>query len=468
MSLKFAPNREVEKIRARIDHPIVDADGHLMEFFPLVVDLLREEAGPRAAERFQQYLSGASDPHYSDFIGARVFWALPERNTLDRMTATLPELLYRRLDEIGLDFALVYPTIGLPVMTHPDPEIRCAGARALNRYYAEVCCGHRDRLEPVAVIPMGSPEEALEELDYAVRGRGLKAVVMGGVIPRRERPDGARIPWLDTLGHESLHDYDPVWRECLTLGVVPAFHAVGYGWGTRISTRNYVYNHLGNFASAQEGVCRSLFMGGAPRRFPELRFAFLEGGVAWGCQLFADILGHWEKRNRDAVANYDPREFDLELCAELFDRFASPPIAARRKAYEETAALQKRQPADHPLGYDDFADARIDSPEEIADVFERQFYFGCEADDPLSSLAFDRSRLPRGARLNALFASDIGHWDVPDVRRVLPEAWELVEREQLGAEEFREFSFANVVRMFRSVNPRFFEGTVVADAARAV
>ena len=39
---------------------------------------------------------------------------------------------------------------------------------------------------------------------------------------------------------------------------------------------------------------------------------------------------------------------------------------------------------------------------------------------------------------------------------------------QLGADEFREFSFANAVRMLKSVNPRFFEGTVVADAARAV
>jgi predicted TIM-barrel fold metal-dependent hydrolase len=468
VSLQFAPNREVEEIRKRIDHPIVDADGHLMEFFPLLVDLLREEAGARAAERFQKYLSGASDPDFSDFVGARVFWALPERNTLDRMTATLPDLLYRRLDEIGIDFALLYPTIGLTVMSHPDDEIRRAGARALNRYYAEVCCGHRDRLEPVAIIPMFSPTEALEELDYAVRQRGLKAVVMGGVIPRSVRPDGARIQWLDTLGHESLFDYDPVWRKCLELRVVPAFHAVGYGWGTRVSTRNYVHNHLGNFALAQESTCRSLFMGGVPRRFPELRFAFLEGGVAWGCQLFADILGHFEKRNREAVTCYDPREFDLELCSELFDRFATGPIAARRKAYEETAALLKRQPADHPLGYDDFAEARIGSARDVADVFERQFYFGCEADDPLSGLAFERTRLPRGARLNALFASDIGHWDVPDVRRVLPEAWELVERDQLGAEEFRDFSFANAVRMLRSVNPRFFEGTAVAEAAAKV
>jgi predicted TIM-barrel fold metal-dependent hydrolase len=468
MTPQFTPSREVEQIRKRIDHPIVDADGHLMEFFPLVLDFLREEAGPDVVARFQRYLGGATDPDRSDFVPARVFWALPERNTLDRLTVTLPELLYRRLDEIGVDFALLYPTFGLLVMSHPDDELRRAVARALNRYYADVFSAHRDRLEPVAIVPMFSPAEALDELDYAIRQRGLKTVVMGGVIPRKERPDGSKVAWLDTLGHESLYDYDPVWQRCLELGVAPAFHAVGYGWGTRVSTRNYVHNHLGNFASAQESTCRSLFMGGVPRRFPGLRFAFLEGGVAWGCQLFADILGHFEKRNREAVANYDPRQFDLGLCRELLDRFACGAIADRRAAYEEAAALLKRQPADHPMGYDDFAESGIRGPQDVVDVFEKQFSFGCEADDPLNSLAFDRARLPHGARLNALFASDIGHWDVPDVRGVLPEAWENVEKGLMDDAQFREFSFANAVRMLRGVNPRFFEGTRIAAAARAV
>src|SRR5262245_30896181 len=293
MGFEFAPSDEVARIRARLDHPIVDADGHLVEFLPLVVDLLHEEAGASVARAFEEMLVGLTRASRLGHTRARAYWALPEKNTLDRLTVTLPELLYRRLDEIGIDFALLYPTFGLLVMTHPDDELRRAVARALNRYYADVFASHRDRLEPVAIVPMFSPAEALAELDYAVRQRGLKAVVMGGVIPRKERPDGSKIAWLDTLGHESLYDYDPVWQRCLELGVAPAFHAVGYGWGTRVSTRNYVHNHLGNFASAQEATCRSLFMGGVPRRFPGLRFAFLEGGVAWGCQLRADILGHY-------------------------------------------------------------------------------------------------------------------------------------------------------------------------------
>jgi hypothetical protein len=34
-----------------------------------------------------------------------VWWGVPTKNTLDRVTSMLPKLLYQRLDEIGLDFA---------------------------------------------------------------------------------------------------------------------------------------------------------------------------------------------------------------------------------------------------------------------------------------------------------------------------------------------------------------------------
>ena len=56
--------------------------------------------------------------------------------------------------------------------------------------------------------------------------------------------------WVDTLGHGSLFDYDPLWARCTELGVAPSFHGVGYGWGSRVSATNYVHNHLGNFGAA--------------------------------------------------------------------------------------------------------------------------------------------------------------------------------------------------------------------------
>ena len=56
---------------------------------------------------------------------------MPARNTLDRATAMLPRLLYERLDEIGLDLAVLYPTFGLIPMALDDEEMRCGIARGV-------------------------------------------------------------------------------------------------------------------------------------------------------------------------------------------------------------------------------------------------------------------------------------------------------------------------------------------------
>jgi len=68
--------------------------------------------------------------------------------------------------------------------------------------------------------------------------------------------------------------------------------------------------------------------------------------------------------------------------------------------------------------------------------------------------------------LRPIFASDIGHFDVPDTREVLPEAWELVRDGQLDMEQFRKFTFENAVELWTAQNPEFFDGTVVADDVR--
>jgi hypothetical protein len=289
--------------------------------------------------------------------------------------------------------------------------------------------------------------------------------MMAGVIPRPfpGLEDHRAARWIDTLGHDSIHDYDPVWAKCVELGVAPTFHAGGQGWGTRMSTTNYVYNHIGNFSAAGEAAARSLFFGGVPRRFPELRFAFQEGGVAWACNLFSDILGHWEKRNRDAIGHYDPRRLDMEQLTTLFGAFATD--AMRARADRLTYGLNMlSEPEDDPAIVDEFASTLVESPEDVLDIFTRQYHFGCEADDPMNAMAFDREVNPMAARLRGVFASDIGHWDVPDFRGVLPEAYELVEDGHLTEQDFMEFVFGNPVSLWAGNNPSFFKGTSVEGA----
>lgn len=467
---------QTAQIRARLAHPVVDADGHLLEFVPLVRDFVAELAGAEVAARFDTVTRGSALTRALDVrtkrslgLARHGWWGLPARNTLDRATATIPKLLYERMDEIGLDLAVLYPTLGLVPMALDDDELRRALARACNRYYAECYGPYRDRLLPVGIVPTFTPQEAIDELEYAVGTLGLRGFLMGGLVlrpvPGHESVRAAR--WVDGLGEGSAHDYDPLWQRCVELGVSPTFHATGIGFGSRTSPSNYVANHVGNFAAGNEAIARSLFFGGVPRRFPELRFAFLEGGVAWGCTLYADILGHFEKRNREAIAHYDPALLDRAQLIRLLERDAPASFRERLARLDEALAFLS-DPNEDRSALDDFARSGIARAEDVRDVFTRQYFFGCEADDPTNAFAFDARVNPYGARLNAMFASDIGHWDVPDFRAVLPEAWELVERGLVDEAGFRAFAFENVVRLFGGTNARFFEGTVVAEAAARV
>lgn len=40
------------EIRGRVRHPIIDSDGHTVEFLPAFLDVLREVAGSTIADRY--------------------------------------------------------------------------------------------------------------------------------------------------------------------------------------------------------------------------------------------------------------------------------------------------------------------------------------------------------------------------------------------------------------------------------
>ena len=94
---------------------------------------------------------------------------MPAANTLDRATAVLPKLLYERMDELGLDYSVLCTTIGFWLIGLEDEELRRASCRALNRMLADMTAGLGDRLTAAAVIPMHTPQEAIQEIEFAVR-----------------------------------------------------------------------------------------------------------------------------------------------------------------------------------------------------------------------------------------------------------------------------------------------------------
>ena len=52
MPTSEATRSDAASIRARLGHPIVDADGHIVESVPALVDLMRRVAGSEVADRF--------------------------------------------------------------------------------------------------------------------------------------------------------------------------------------------------------------------------------------------------------------------------------------------------------------------------------------------------------------------------------------------------------------------------------
>jgi hypothetical protein len=318
---------------------------------------------------------------------------------------------------------------------------------------------------------MHTPEEAIAELDYATGTLGLKVAMMASLIRRpiqSSKPNPRYNEWLDVLGLDSDYDYDPVWAKCAALGIAPSFHSVSKGVGTRVSPSNAVYNHIGHFGVAGEAVCKALFLGGVTRRFPQLNFAFLEGGAGWACNLYSDLIGHWKKRNPVALEEIDPANLNRELLAHLFRQHASAGVADKldRTAFESDNLSPKT--ADPNASLDDFAPCQIGDPRDVHDLFVPRFFFGCEADDPSNAWAFSQKANPFGARLGAVFGSDIGHFDVPDMTAVLHEAYELVEDDLITQTDFRDFVFNNPVRLWAGNNSNFFKGTVVEEQAKSV
>ena len=185
--------------------------------------------------------------------------------------------------------------------------------------------------------------------------------------------------------------------------------------------------------------------------------------MSWASQLYNDLIEHWEKRNIDALTNFlDPRKVDAELMTEMFAAYGNDYLTAERAS---------ANPAHDPDGLaeradmlDEFAACGFEKVEDIREQFISNFYFGCEAGDRMVAAAFDPKFHRLGARPKAIFSSDIGHWDAPDMTKVVGEAYELVEDGALNADDFRDFTFGYAAELHSALNPEFFKGTAVEDA----
>ncbi len=464
---------------SRFGHPVIDADGHVLEITAAQQPHLERVLG---AELYARHLSEGLPMRNSQkarSLGERrrnrspqgAWWGTHTANVLDRATAMLPALLYERLPEVGIDYTVLYPTNTLTSCAVEDADYRTGLCRAFNEFYADVYNPYSDRMAMAGIIPAHTPDEAIAELEHCAE-LGLKVVVFAeGVMRPIDEPDqqtrsGWLWPgqhhWIDCYGLDSAYDYDPVWRRCVELGFAATFHGgLAFRPGIHTFVSSYTANHIGQFQALMYELCKALFLGGVTRRIPELPFVFLECGVSWGTQLLCDIIEHWEKRSWEAIQrNFDPALLDLDELGRYFERYGGD---FREILGDDLASYAHGMPihGGAPEEPDEWTRLGVSSDEEIAESFASSLYFGCEADDRGVHVAFGPAN-PCGVKLNAVFSSDIGHWDVTDIGSIMDEAHGLVEEGLITDADFRAFVFDNPYRMYTAINPEFFAGTVIA------
>ncbi len=472
-----------QQVREKLDHPVIDADAHMLEVEPVLMDYIKEVGGSGMVKRYVDMLKdgrfwGWFDATPEERARKRIkrapFWFFPAGNTRDRATAMFPGLLRSRLDEFGIDFAFVYPTLAILFVGLDDDEMRRGVVRAINKMNADLFDEYADRLTPAAVIPMHTPQEALEELDFAVGRKGFKTVMVEGAVRRpikgsiegeRDLASAAASYWIDPLALDSPYDYDPVWKRCMELKVAPTMHTSTMGWVDRTSISNVTFNHIGHFAAGSQAFCKALVLGGVTRRFRDLKFGFLECGVGWAASLYNDLIEHWEKRNVPELKRHlDPARIDRELLVDLARQYGGARVQAKLDDLKTSDGVFYEWPPERDEDIDDFARCGIESEEDIYKLFVPNFYFGCESDDRIMAWAFNKRLNQFGAKFKAVIGSDIGHFDVSDASKVIATAHGLVDEGSLSADNFRDLTFVHPAELHAGMNPDIFKGTVVEDA----
>ena len=200
--------------------------------------------------------------------------------------------------------------------------------------------------------PLNTPQEGIEELEFAVKTLGLKVInIAGGVkrpikaiarkYPADQYPEIARhASYVDFYGIDSEYDYDPFWAKVVELGVPVTTHYGSQGWTGRQSTSNYMFNHIGHFADGSQAFAKALFFGGVTRRFPNLRVALLEGGADWGSHVYTHLVDRWESataRRCRTTTRPTPTSRCCRICSRAMARISS--VAANW-----TRAAAARQP----------------------------------------------------------------------------------------------------------------------------
>lgn len=236
---------------------IVDGDGHVLEDLPAIFEHLAAEY--HAFVRSPQVLFPPLDHLHSGVP----FITPPARAGRGNPG---PEGWQRFLDDSGIAWTVLYPTIALAYGKMPTPDYAVALCRAYNDWLYHTYVRVDARFKGIAIIPMQDPPEAAKELRRAITELGF----IGAMLPS----NGLALPF-------SSKFYWPVFEEANRLGCPLAVHGGCHDRFGFDHQRSYIPIHAMGHPTGLMHCCADMTYNGLFETFPKLRVAYLEGGVAW-------------------------------------------------------------------------------------------------------------------------------------------------------------------------------------------
>ncbi len=217
------------------------------------------------------------------------------------------EVQLEAMDAEGLDVAVLFPTRGLHTLAEPnmDPPFAAALARAYNDWMYDFCAPNPDRLIGAAMVSPFDMDDAVAEVERAVKELGFRAVFMRSNKMTEK-------PWDDPF-------FDPLWSALEEYDVTIGFHESSSSGARQVGDHfspNVMLRRVFAQPVEQMMALASFCGGGVLERHPRLRAAFLEANCAWAPWLLWRLDEAYEREGDICVPELTmaPSEYFKRQC----------------------------------------------------------------------------------------------------------------------------------------------------------
>ncbi|MGE3936005.1 MAG: amidohydrolase family protein [Rhodospirillaceae bacterium] len=175
-------------------------------------------------------------------------------------------LARRAMENLGIDYQVIFPTPMLGLGLHPVPNLEINIAFAYNRWLTERILAGDDRLTALIYLPMCDADAAMRTVEEF----GDKKGVVGFNIT--------------SVRHKPVHynQFMKVYRAIEERGLTLGFHA-GPTWEDEWTSQldRFIGIHAISFVLCNLVHITNWVLHGLPERFPKLPVMWIESGLAW-------------------------------------------------------------------------------------------------------------------------------------------------------------------------------------------